>query len=170
MAVLEIRSQTAVLGDVGKKLKRHQDVLFARHTCDDLGVRDKVAVEKIAGHGGVRHGWLGGSRHGRAVGRETHGGNGRRSGVVGDGDIDGPHTVGDIKGVRLLRFGNRGRRDFNCGGLGEHGIAFFDGDILYIHSRLLVGGAGHFGVGRFVRLHIISHQIIGVLGGVIMPD
>jgi len=45
VAVLEIRSQVAVLGNVCKKLQGHQDILFTGHGGYHLGVRQYLAVK-----------------------------------------------------------------------------------------------------------------------------
>jgi hypothetical protein len=51
VALLEVGTQAAVLGDISKQLERHQNVLLARHCSQHLGVGDKLAVEKITRNG-----------------------------------------------------------------------------------------------------------------------
>jgi hypothetical protein len=67
VALLEIRSKTTVLGDICKKLQRHEHVFLPRHRGNHLRVGDKVTVQEISrdSGGGQRRLW--GCGHRRAV-------------------------------------------------------------------------------------------------------
>lgn len=51
VALLEIRAKTTVLRDIGKKLQRHEHILFSGHRSDHLRVGNKVTVEEISRDG-----------------------------------------------------------------------------------------------------------------------
>ena len=67
VALLEIGAETTVLGDVCKKLQRHEHIFLPRHSGNHLGVGNEVTVEEISRDGGRSQGRLWRCGHGRAV-------------------------------------------------------------------------------------------------------
>jgi hypothetical protein len=169
MTLLEVRAKTAVFGDVGEELQRHEYILLPWHGCEHLRVRNEMAVEEISRDGSGGHGRLRRSSHGGTVRRKPNWGHRGGSIVVSNTAIHGA-AVGDVEGAGfLVRLGDCGCSQIKSG-TGKHSITVLHGDVLDPNGRLHVVGSRHFGFRRFVRRHAVSVNVIGISSRVLMTD
>jgi hypothetical protein len=87
VTLLEVRTKTTVLRYVSEELQRHEHILLPRHGGNHLRVGNKIAVEEISRNSSGSHRRLRRRSHGRAVRRQSNGGNRGRVVVVDNATV-----------------------------------------------------------------------------------